>query len=385
VTPFVKTGPPSQTHAEITGWHAVRKHLTVPRLLGHHCRGNQHAVIFEDVFADHRCQHLLGDSIALADYGITSTAPVRDLVRAVCNDLLRCTTRTGNRTTLSDCVPALYLERLRPGGRLDTWYEPSAEMALGTTTRTLADLARTEVIVNGQSRRVDVPALIKDARTALSPPRRWMTALTQGDPTEPNIGHPLMWLDFEHAGRNAIAGDVAILLWYLLGMGGWLVPTYQPDTYRRTLRHHLAPIAVPQLIGLTVDQQQIHADLRWNMGIGRAAALHALREALSGDLGIACRDQHPDLAEVLRPFLLCRVLGVIDLRLLDGTDSVLALSMLAQLANPNMTIDKLIDEVTIHAAAGEDAKPRLSRRQVHHLAQLVAPDDSQLPHTEGSR
>jgi len=29
----------------------------------------------------------------------------------------------------------------------------------------------------------------------------------------------MCWLDFEHAGRNALAGDVANFLWYLLGMG----------------------------------------------------------------------------------------------------------------------------------------------------------------------
>jgi hypothetical protein len=65
---------------------------------------------------------------------------------------------------------------------------------------------------------------------------RWITAISQGDPTEPNITEPLYWLDFEHAGRNALAADLANFLWYLLGMGGWLVPAYQPHVYQRTLR-----------------------------------------------------------------------------------------------------------------------------------------------------
>ena len=79
---------------------------------------------------------------------------------------------------------------------------------------------------------------------------RWITAITQGDVTEPNIAEPNItdpacWLDFEHAGRNVLAGDVANLLWYLLGMGGWLVPAYQPEVYARTLRAPVPPVATP--------------------------------------------------------------------------------------------------------------------------------------------
>jgi ADP-ribose pyrophosphatase YjhB (NUDIX family) len=82
-------------------------------------------------------------------------------------------------------------------------------------------------------------------RSALAGHARWTTVITQGDPTEPNIAEPLCWLDFEHAGRNALASDVANFLWYLLAMGGWLVAAYQPSTYERTrseparlVRHH---------------------------------------------------------------------------------------------------------------------------------------------------
>ncbi|WP_327349559.1 hypothetical protein OG772_17805 [Streptomyces sp. NBC_01321] len=81
----------------------------------------------------------------------------------------------------------------------------------------------------------------------LAPDRRWPAGLTQGDPTEPNIADPLCWLDFEFAGRNTAAGEAANLLWYLMALGGWLVPRYQPDVYARTLRLALQPQSRPRI------------------------------------------------------------------------------------------------------------------------------------------
>ncbi|MEW2373521.1 hypothetical protein AB0940_29765 [Streptomyces sp. NPDC006656] len=69
-----------------------------------------------------------------------------------------------------------------------------------------------------------------------------------GDPTEPDIvstASGACWLDFEYAGRNTIAGEIAHLLWYLLALGGWLVPLHQRDAYVRTLRRHLPPLRSP--------------------------------------------------------------------------------------------------------------------------------------------
>ncbi|MGW0392570.1 hypothetical protein ACWDYJ_17055 [Streptomyces sp. NPDC003042] len=79
----------------------------------------------------------------------------------------------------------------------------------------------------------------------MAPDRRWLAGLTQGDPTEPNIADPLCWLDFEFAGRNTAVGEAANLLWYLMALGGWLVPDYQPDVYARTLRLALTAPATP--------------------------------------------------------------------------------------------------------------------------------------------
>jgi hypothetical protein len=174
-------------------------------------------------------------------------------------------------------------------------------------------------------------------------------------PYEPNIAVPRIWLDFEHAGRNTLAGEVANLLWYLIGMGGWLVPTYQPDVYQRTLRHHVPPVTTPHAkhLDISTEHRRIEVTTRWSIGIGRFAALDALLAALHGDLGTACATGRSSVIDALRPFLVCRILGVINLRVLDGTDAVLCLAKLAELCQPDLTLRDLLSSVTTSALAAE--------------------------------
>ena len=149
--------------------------------------------------------------------------------------------------------------------------------------------------MNGRRYVFDLPGVIAAVRRELLQATLWLTALTQGDPTEPNIAEPLCWLDFEHAGRNVLAGDVANLLWYLLGMGGWLVPRYQPATYARTLRLALPPVTVPASTAWMSRFHRQCAELTytWSTGPGRQAAIERPLTWLDGDLGAAPAAQVP--------------------------------------------------------------------------------------------
>jgi hypothetical protein len=162
---------------------------------------------------------------------------------------------------------------------------------------------------------------------------RWATAITQGDVTEPNITDPLCWLDFEHAGRNVLAADTANFLWYLFGMGGWLVPAYQAGVYARTLRTPVPPLATPVIDRLHVTAGHIEIDYTWRAGAGRRAALAALLHRLARDLGTALAPGG-DAAARLRPFLAVRILGVIPLRQMSGPHAVACPAKLAELSHP---------------------------------------------------
>jgi hypothetical protein len=170
----------------------------------------------------------------------------------------------------------------------------------------LGELASRSLVAGGLVLGGAWPVIFADLRSALAGRTRWTTAITQGDVTGPNIAEPACWLGFEHAGRNALAGDVANLLWYLLGMGGWLVPAYQPQVWRRTLRTPVPPVATPAIDHLRITTRRVEIDYTWHVGTGRHAAIAALLRRLIGDLGAAIASGG-DVASTLRPFLVLRV------------------------------------------------------------------------------
>jgi hypothetical protein len=340
---FRKTLTAARARAEVRGWQAVSSYLTVPLLLGHERLGDAEVVSYEHVFSSGRCQLLLGDLIGLADRGAVDVSQVEAMIDGICQSLCTAADRTGALMPLAGCVPALYSDRIRPGGRLDQWYLPARQTpgtAYGPPQACLRHLRGWRLHANGTARDLDLAAIIRNAREALDPARLWQTAITQGDPTEPNIAVPLCWLDFEHAGRSVLAGDAANLLWYLLGMGGWLVPRYQPDTYARTLRLALPPVTSPALTRADISAERRCADISytWHVGRGRAAALNRLLAWLDGGLGDAIGESAGRLATLLRPFLVLRILGVIPVASMTRRDCLLGLAKLTEACDPEVTL-----------------------------------------------
>jgi len=344
-TAFRKVLNRESADAEVRGWQAASHALPVPELLGRAEAGGKHLVAYEDVFASGRCTLLLGDLIGAADRNPALVPQVTALIDAVCDSLLKAVDSTGSPAPLSACVPGLYLDRIREGGLIEQRYlNDHLTIPHPRTGRPvpLRDLTGYAFTVNGVRLRMDLPAAVRDARDALAPHRRWITALTQGDPTEPNIAAPLCWLDFQYAGRNTIPGEIAVLLWYLLAMGGWLVPRYQPTVYARTLPQHLPPVATPRLERFTLNPSERRIGVRysWPLGDGRTAALQRLLQRVRSDLGHAA-GLHPERALCLiRHFLAVRILGVIDPARMTGPDLLLLLAKLAELQHPDK-VDRL--------------------------------------------
>ncbi|MFF6790361.1 hypothetical protein ACFY9C_14900 [Streptomyces filamentosus] len=325
-----------QAEAEAKGWAWLAPRIAVPALRGQIALPDRQLLAYEDVFATGRCELLMGDVIALADRDPAVQPRLDRLVDGVCADLRAAAEETGKNVPLADCIPDLYLDRIRPGGRLDRWYlrrDLPVALPHTDTTLTLRELAGFTLTANGRPLTLDVAGTIDNLRDALAPHRRLRAGLTQGDPTEPNIADPLCWLDFEFAGRNTVVGEAANLLWYLMALGGWLVPRYQPDVYARTLRLALPPLTGPCIEHLELHRNSQHIDVRysWNTGLGRTAAL---TRALNG-----LRGEHDNGLEEIRAFLALRILGVIPPSRLTGHDLLLVLIKLAESQDPHTTPD----------------------------------------------
>jgi hypothetical protein len=331
---FRKVLPPDRARREVAGRQAVAGLLPVPGLLDVRDVEDGCEIVYEDVFASGRAAGLLADRINAADRDPGQVPVVRALVNQVSDGLLATAEATAAMSSLDACVPDLHAARLAPGGRLDRWYTypPHPAWVLGGQRLDLAGLACRTLVAGGRELGSGWPVALPELRTALAGHARWATAITQGDVTEPNITDPLCWLDFEHAGRNVLAADTANFLWYLLGMGGWLVPAYQADVYARTLRTPVPPLATPVIDRLHVTARYIEIDYNWQAGAGRRAALAALLHRLARDLGTALAPGG-DAAARLRPFLAVRILGVIPLRRMSGPHAVACLAKLAELSH----------------------------------------------------
>lgn len=315
----------------------------------------RHLLAYEDVFASGRCELLLGDVIALADRDPSALPRLARLVDGVCHNLRAPADETGKVVPLARCVPDLYLDRIRPGGRnFDRWYlrrDLPITLPHSDVTLTAQELVGYTVTANGRPLTLNVAATIDSVRHTLSPDRRWPTGLTQGDPTEPNIADPLCWLDFEFAGRNTIAGEAANLLWYLMALGGWLVPRYQPDVYARTLRLALPSHTRPRIDHLELDATTGHIDIHytWNTGPGRHAAIAGALHGLCGHGGIGMDE--------LRAFFALRILGVIPAARLTGHDLLLVLVKLAESQHPGTELDVFLSTAPVlHSDPGERSR-----------------------------
>ena len=325
--------------------------IAVPALHGEIALPDRHLVAYEDVFATGQCELLMGDVIALADRDPAVQSRLDRLVDGVCADLRAAAEETGKSVPLAECVPDLYLDRIRPGGRLDRWYlRRDLPLALphADTTLTLRELADFTLTANGRQLTLNVADIINSLRHILAPDRPRTAGLTQGDPTEPNIADPLCWLDFEFAGRNTAAGEAANLLWYLMALGGWLVPRYQPDVYARTLRLALPSLSRPRIEHLELHQRSRHIDVRysWNTGPGRGAAITRALNGLRGENGSGLEEIHA--------FLALRILGVVPASRLTGHDLMLVLIKLAESQDPLTTIDAFFTTASApHSHPGE--------------------------------
>jgi hypothetical protein len=336
---FRKVLPADRARREVAGRRMVAKLLPVPRLLDVREVQDGCEIVYEDVFASGRCTSLLADCINAADRDPNRVPLVRTLVNQVCDGLLAAIEATGTLARLDACVPDLHVARLAPGGRLDSWYTypPYPAWVIDGQRLDLADLVDRTLVAGGRELGPAWPVALRESRSVLAGRAQWVTAITQGDVTEPNLTNPLCWLDFEHAGRNALASDTANFLWYLLGMGGWLVPTYQADVYERTLRAPVPPVATPVVEHLCVTPRRLEIDYTWQVGAGRHSAIAALLHRLASDLGTALAPSS-DVAASLRPFLAVRILGVIPLRQMSGAHAVACLAKLAELAHPTWTL-----------------------------------------------
>lgn len=356
---FVKVSPnPAESAEEVAGHHQLRGFYPVPALLAHRRLGRWAVLAYERHRGGIPDTGLLLDEINAAD----ETGDFQNLDAC----LARITDRYADVIGATLChvpqrstVSKLYGERALSGGRLDAYYggdRPILTLPDGEQLRP-SDLTHVTLLVNGRPRRLDFAALLTWLRRFFDPERRVWCALTQGDPTDVNIGTAPVWFDYDTGGLNALAGEFACFLWYQHLQGGWLVPTYNPaafvdHSHTWACREQNRPAVSIERMAHDVVRIDYHHLASPARRYTMTSYLKRLVHPLAARIGVT------DLLGWLRPYLALRILGVYHLGDLDPADAALSLAYLAEVLDPSNRLETLLGlhrTSSVEASAHEQA------------------------------
>jgi hypothetical protein len=343
---FVKANPNhDEALAEIVGHTRLRPFYPVPRL-----RGTRQVVRWTVLVYD-RWPHLVRDNGLLLDE-ITRADLNHDprcldaCLTAIFGHYQQVIARTLRRTTNDETIGKLYGDRATTDGRLDRYYCPDAPWPIAAGTRRVrpSDLADLRLVVNGHEHAVDFADLVIRLRIHFARHNPVWAAITQGDPTDINIGwSPTggpVWFDYDTAGLNALPGEFACFLLYQRLHGAWLTPHYN----RAAFRDHLSALAPASLTEPVVHVEHTGSSL--TIDYRRApsrARRHVLRRYLDEIVYPTARHLGiDDVMAWLRPYLVMRLLAVYHLADLKPRDTALSLALLAQALNPTTTLTDLL-------------------------------------------
>lgn len=348
---FIKLNPCAvEADTEVRGHAAIAGHYPVPAL-HHRFQLGRWAVLVYERHGDGRPDSgLLLDVISHADL-TGDQQPLDACLNAVLARYRQVIGHTLAERPLAATVSKLYGDRARANGRLDLYYRAGASLLFlpdGTALRP-SDLPNTTLVTNGRRHTIDFFKTLRRLRNWFVPDRVVWAALTQGDPTDMNIGWTTadgpVWFDYDTGGYNALAGEFACFLWYQHLQGGWIVPTYN----RTALADHPAAVVTRSL-----NQPSIHictpanGEVAVNYGYAPSPARQHVIARYFAELVLPFADQLgiTDVLDWLRPWLIMRALAVHRLGDLCPSDAALCLAYLALLLEPTTTMEQIFPSVT---------------------------------------
>lgn len=245
-------------------------------------------------------------------------------------------------------VGKLYRDRAALGGRLDDYYgEDHSWQLYGASTGSglrPSELADLDLVVNGRTHHIDFRTVVRELRTYFEGPEPVWSALTQGDPTDWNLGWSPeagpVWFDYDTAGRNPIAGEFACFLLYQRLHGPWLTPKYNASAYTGRDNAHKTMDHVRHALRIRRGAGSLHIEYGHQPSPARVHAISRYLDELVFPIAAALGID--DITEWLQPYLLMRLLAVFDLTRLEPDDAALSLALLAETLHPTAAIDDLL-------------------------------------------
>lgn len=328
--------------AEVAGHRLLREWYPVPAL-HHHIRFPGRSVLVYEKLPCGPDHGLLLDLLNTPDDGDHTALDA--YMKRLTATYAQVFVKTAALSPPTAVVGKLYRDRAAPGGRLDRYYAGRDLPLTGTDTGPkTSDLARTGLYVNGRHYKLDWSGTLAWLRNAFDSPV-W-SAISQGDPTDSNLAVPLAWFDYDTAGRNAIAGEIANFSFHTAVLGGWLVPLLNPKAFA------LHPTTFDRVL---VNTPRITAHLREGvlhirfldrLSFARRLALSRYWE-LFVHLIAARYFPAGALSEALRPYLVMRIIGVFNLTHMTLEQRLYLLAKLTLCMAPDFSPQRFFQPVEV--------------------------------------
>lgn len=326
------TRDPVESRAEVRGRARLAQHYRVPTLHAHLRVPGGRLLAYERLPGG--TDHGLLLDLFNADEPSSDLRAYMDQLTAVYREAILATAKPTDPTHV---VRKLYWDRAAPGGRLDDYYaDEDFPIADGLIDVPVSRLGTYTLYVNGRRHHLDWVATLRWLRAHFAAAEPVWAALTQGDPTDVNLAHPLAWFDYDTAGMNNVLGEFANFLWYASALGGWLVPTYNPAAFAdHPATFARVPDNTPEIRRADIEHttSTIRIDYAPRLATPRREAVTTYWNQLVRPVADRLWPG-ADLASLLRPYLAMRILGVYNLADLAPADRLVLLTRLAEAMSP---------------------------------------------------
>ncbi|MGZ2360100.1 hypothetical protein LRE75_26050 [Streptomyces sp. 372A] len=326
------TRDPVESRAEVRGHARLAQHYRVPTLHAHLRVPGGRLLAYERLPGG--TDHGLLLDLLNADDPSSDLRAYLDQLTAAYREAILATARPTDPTRV---VRKLYWDRAAPGGRLDEYYGGRDFLIADGLIDVLVSRLDTYTLnINGRRHHLDWVATLRWLRAHFAATEPVWAALTQGDPTDVNLAHPLAWFDYDTAGMNSIPGEFANFLWYASTLGGWLVPMYNPAAFAdHPATFARVPDNTPEIRRADIEHttSTIRIDYAPRLAAPRRAAVTTYWNQLVRPVADRLWPG-ADLASLLRPYLAMRILGVYNLADLAPADRLVLLARLAEAMSP---------------------------------------------------
>ncbi|THA59599.1 hypothetical protein E6P78_29085 [Streptomyces sp. A0958] len=326
------TRDPVESLAEVRGHARLAPHYRVPTLHAHLRVPGGRLLAYERLPGGTDRGLLL--DLLNASQASDGLRAYLDQLTAAYREAILATARPTDPTRV---VRKLYWDRAAPGGRLDEYYGGRDFLIADGLIDVLVSRLDTYTLnINGRRQHLDWVATLRWLRAHFAATEPVWAALTQGDPTDVNLAHPLAWFDYDTAGMNSIPGEFANFLWYASTLGGWLVPMYNPAAFAdHPATFARVPDNTPEIRRADIEHttSTIRIDYAPRLAAPRRAAVTTYWNQLVRPVADRLWPG-ADLANLLRPYLAMRILGVYNLADLAPADRLVLLARLAEAMSP---------------------------------------------------